>query len=105
MDTGSADVIHVRYMVVHEVKAVKVQHGPKEAGSAHMYRVSGSGVTRKVLLRYNTSTVDDSAATYGFWRRTISELIKSAGQSASTIIEHYCLVPLQCANGLLVEHM
>jgi hypothetical protein len=55
MYTGSADVTHVRYMVVHEVKAVKVQHGPKEAGSAHMYRVSGSGVTRKVLLRYNTS--------------------------------------------------
>ena len=39
----------------------------------------------------------------GVWRRTIPELIKSAGQLASTIIEHYCPVPLQCANGL--EHM
>jgi len=33
----------------------------------------------------------------------IPELIKSAGQLASTTIEHYCPVPLQCANGL--EHM
>ena len=39
----------------------------------------------------------------GVWRRTIPELIKSAGQLASTTIEHYCPVPLQCANGL--EHM